>query len=66
MDKSKDMFSELKGGNCFCCCSVTQLCLTLTPWTAAHQASLSFPISWSLLKLMSIELVILSNIANVH
>ena len=27
------------------------------PWTAAHQASLSFTISWSFLKLMSIELV---------
>ena len=26
-----------------------------TPWTAAHQASLSFIISWSLLKLMSID-----------
>ena len=26
-----------------------------TPWTAAHQASLSFTISWSLLKLMSLE-----------
>ena len=26
-----------------------------TLWTAAHQASLSFTISWSLLKLMSIE-----------
>ena len=33
----------------------------MTPWTAAHQASLSFPISQSLLKLMSIELVMLSN-----
>ena len=32
-----------------------------TPWTAAHQASLSFTISWSLLKLMSIEFVIPSN-----
>ena len=32
-----------------------------TPWTPAHQASLSFPISWSLLKLMSMESVILSN-----
>ena len=31
------------------------------PWTAAHQASLSFTISWSLLKLMSIESVIPSN-----
>ena len=28
-----------------------------TPWTAAHQASLSFTISWSLVKLMSIELM---------
>ena len=33
----------------------------MTPWTAAHQASLSFTISWSLLKLMSIELVMPSN-----
>ena len=32
-----------------------------SPWTAAHQASLSFTLSWSLLKLMSIELVIPSN-----
>ena len=32
-----------------------------TTWTAAHQASLSFTISWSLLKLMSIELVMPSN-----
>ena len=32
-----------------------------TPWTAAHQASVSFTISWSLPKLMSTELVIPSN-----
>ena len=32
-----------------------------TPWTAAHPASLSFTISLSLLKLMSIELVMLFN-----
>ena len=32
-----------------------------TPWTAARQASLSFTNSWSLLKLMSIESVLLSN-----
>ena len=31
------------------------------PWTAAHQASLSFTVSQSLLKLMSIESVMLSN-----
>ena len=35
--------------------------LFVTPWTAACQASLSFTISWSLLKLMSIELVMPSN-----
>ena len=38
------------------CCSVIQLCSTLvTPWTAACQASLTFSISWSLLKLMFVE-----------
>ena len=36
--------------------------LFATPWTAACQASLSFTISRSLLKLMSIELVMPSNI----
>ena len=46
----------------FCCCSVTQLCPTLvTPWTAACQASLSITHSQSLLKLMSIELVMALN-----
>ena len=35
--------------------------LFATPWTAARQASLSFAISWSLLKLMSIESVMPSN-----
>ena len=35
--------------------------LFATPWTAVCQASLSFTISWSWLKLISIELVILSN-----
>ena len=34
---------------------------SVTPWTAAFQASPSFTISWSLFKLMSIELVIPSN-----
>ena len=33
----------------------------VTPWTAAQQASLSFTISWSLLKLMSLELMMPSN-----
>ena len=35
--------------------------LFASPWTEAHQASLSFTISWSLLKLMSIESVMPSN-----
>ena len=34
---------------------------SVTPWTAAHQASLSIINSWSLLKLMSIELVMPSS-----
>ena len=35
--------------------------LSGTPWTAAHQASLSFTVSQSLLKLMSIESVMPSS-----
>ena len=69
MDKSKDMFSKLKGRNIafvMVVQSLSRVWLFVTPWTAAHQASLSFPVSWSLLKLMSIELVILSNVANIH
>ena len=46
----------------YCCCSVAKSCLALsTSWTAAHQASLSFTISQSLLKLMFIESVMPSN-----
>ena len=37
------------------------MCLFVTPWTAACQASLPSTISWSLLKLKSIESVMLSN-----
>ena len=40
---------------------LSHVCLFATPWTAAHQASLSFTISQSLLKLMSIESVMSSN-----
>ena len=35
--------------------------LLATPWIAAHQAFLAFIISWSMLKLMSIEKVMPSN-----
>ena len=45
-----------------CCCqSLSRTLLFVTLWTAARQASLSFTISWSLLKFMSIESVMLSN-----
>ena len=55
----------------FCVCHVAVVAVAVqslshvqffvTRWTAAHQASLPFTISQSLLKLMSIESVMLSN-----
>ena len=41
--------------------SLSHVRLFVTPWTAAHQASLSITNSWSLLKLMPIESVMPSN-----
>ena len=41
--------------------SLNRVQLVVTPWTAAHQASLSITNSWSLPKLMSIESVMPSN-----
>jgi len=41
--------------------SVSHIRLFVTPWTAAHQSPLSFTISRSWLKFMSIELVTLAN-----
>ena len=41
--------------------SLSHVWLFVTPWTAAYQVSLSFPVSQSLLKLMSIVLVMPSN-----
>ena len=46
------------------CCivqSFSHVWLLASPWTAAHLVSLSFTMSWSLLKLISVELVIPSN-----
>ena len=40
---------------------LSRVWLSVTPWTAAHQASLSITNSWSLLKLMSIKSVMPSN-----
>ena len=45
---------------CCCCyyCSLTKSCVTLeTPWTAVQQTPLSFTVSWSSLKLRSVESV---------
>ena len=45
-----------------CCCLVTQSCPTLyNPMDCSVPGFMSFAISWSLLKLMPIELVMLSN-----
>ena len=41
--------------------SLNRIQLFVTPWTAAGQASLSFTISWNVLKLMSIESVMPAN-----
>ena len=52
---------NLKFSSC-CCCSVTNLCLTgCNPMDCRCQAALSFTISQSLLKFLSIELVMPSN-----
>ena len=47
--------SRVQGTQLFVVQSLSRVQLLVTPWTAAHQASLSFTISHSLLKLMSIE-----------
>ena len=58
----RHLFNKSYWSNWICCCSVAQ-CVRLlgTPRTAAHQTSLSFTISWSLLTLMSIVSVMPSN-----
>ena len=63
--KQKYRSMEHKRINIFCCCLVVRSlsCVPLfaMPWTVVCQASLSFTISWSLFKLVSIESVMLSN-----
>ena len=59
-------FSHGHAFSVFACLKVVQFsCSAVSdsaiPWTAAHQASLSFTISWSLLKLVSIKSVMPSN-----
>ena len=56
----RNLCTVLHSGCCYC--SVTQLCPSLcNPMNVACQASLSFTISWSLLKLISIESVMPSS-----
>ena len=44
------------------CCSASKSCLIFaTPTTIAHQVSLSYTVSWRLVRFMYIELVVLSN-----
>ena len=45
----------------FCHCSLSCVQLFVTPWTSARQVSLSFTISQSLRKLMSVQSVMPSN-----
>ena len=46
---------------CYCCSVAQYVWLFAIPWTIAYQAALSFTISWSLLKLMSVYSVMPSN-----
>ena len=57
------LMRELSGKHFFVIVqSISHVQLFVTPWTAAQQASLSFTISPSLLKFVSIESVMLSNL----
>ena len=51
---------RLPSPECFAVQLLSCVWLFATPWTAACQASLSFTISWSLLKFISIESVMLA------
>ena len=53
-------YTDILGEVVLFSCSVVSSSFA-TPRTATHQASLSFTVSWSLLKLMSIESVMSSN-----
>ena len=57
---SSGEFCELCESPC-CCCSLSHVRFFVIPWTAACQASLSFTVSWSFLKFMSIESVVPPN-----
>ena len=54
-------FWRFRSGLTCCCCSFPKLSLTFDPMDYSTQASLSFSISWSLLRFMSTESVMPSN-----
>ena len=56
----RNPFVSFKCMKCRCCSVTNHGRLCANPWTAEFQAPLSFTVSWSLLKLMSMELLILS------
>ena len=58
---SKLVFSDLGFLNPFVVQSLSHIWQFVNPWPAAHQDSLSFTISWSLLKIKSIESMMPSN-----
>ena len=58
LTKCREMWIKFSGQSVQ---SLSGVQLFATPWTAAHQASLSITNSWSLLKLMSIESVMPSS-----
>ena len=62
MNRAASMIGQSSGFTQFSLAqSLSCVQLFMTPWTAACQASLSITNFWSLLKLMSIELVMPSN-----
>ena len=61
MYKTKQYIAKYSPPNFSSVQSLSRVQLFATPWTAAHQASLSITNSWSLLKLTPIELVMPSN-----
>ena len=56
LKQSSHKFSSVHSFSC--------VCLFATPWTVARQVSLSITNSWSLLKLMSIKLVMPSSVVH--
>ena len=62
MNNHQRISETVTGVGCYAVLSCfSHVRLLVAPWTAACQASLSFTNSWSLLRVMSIELVMLSN-----